>query len=111
MSYSIAKVDGQWVKFAPQKLTISIDFDKTWSAAPALWLSFTRTAKRLGHRVVMITRRSDTPHNRAEVEKKTAGAGFSALIFAAGGQKEAAARAKGIRVDVWIDDYPEGIPS
>lgn len=110
MSYRLKQVGGAWVKFT-KALTISIDFDKTWSADPALWRSFVKLIKARGHHPVMITRRDDTPQQRAEVEKSIDGAGFDELIFAGGTQKQDAARKAGVSVDVWVDDYPEGIPS
>jgi hypothetical protein len=110
MRYALKQIDGKWVKLAAG-LTISIDFDKTWSADPALWRGFVKMAKSRGHHPVMITRRDDTPKQRAEVEKSIEGVGFDELIFAGGTQKQDAARKAGVSVDVWVDDYPEGIPS
>ena len=92
-------------------LTISLDFDKTWTADPQLWRDFVGLAHKAGHRVVMIARRPDTETDRATVEKAAASSGIDRLIFAGQMQKADAARKAGVIVDVWVDDYPAGIPS
>lgn len=112
MTYSIHQLpDGTWTKLAAARITISLDFDRTWTAAPDLWEAFTRLAKGNGHSVVIITRRADTQSNRLEIERATWGLGLDAILFTDGGQKRDAAKAAGISVDVWVDDFPEGIPS
>ena len=94
----------------PGGLTISIDYDRTFSAAPALWRSFILDATGRGHRVVSISRREDTDENRAEL-RVAFGEEVSLLVLCGPGQqKRDAARAAGLEVDVWVDDYPEGIP-
>lgn len=92
------------------RLTISIDYDRTFSAAPSLWRSFIQDATGRGHAVVCISRREDTEANRDEL-RAAFGDGLSALVLCGQEtQKRAAAAAAGLEVDVWIDDYPEGIP-
>jgi len=103
------------VRFAEARdLTISIDFDRTFSADPELWGQFAREAVSQGNVVVMITRREDTPEDRAKIEE-TLGEYFDAFskIVLAGGsrQKEEAASEAGISVDIWIDDSPQTISS
>jgi hypothetical protein len=103
------------VRFAEARdLTISIDFDRTFSADPELWGQFAREAVSQGNVVVMITRREDTPEDRAKIEE-TLGEYFDAfsMIVLAGGsrQKEEAASEAGIKVDIWIDDSPQTISS
>jgi HK97 family phage prohead protease len=93
-------------------LTISLDFDRTFTAAPGLWRSFVVDAVARGHRVVCITRREDTEENRAALA-----GGFGDVFEALGGvllcgpetRKRSAAEAAGLTVDVWIDDSPEMI--
>ncbi len=48
-------------------LTISLDYDRTFTAAPGLWRSFVVDAVARGNRVVCITRRDDTEENRHEL--------------------------------------------
>lgn len=95
-------------------LTISIDFDQTFTAAPGLWRSFIADATARGSRVVCVTRREDTPENRDAITSS-----FGDIYNALGGlvlcgpsaQKRDAAEAAGLTVDIWIDDTPETIPS
>lgn len=110
MPYALAMRGGSVVKLA-RGLTISLDFDKTWTADPQLWRDFVGLAHKSGHRVVLITRRPDTEKDRSTVEKATADSGIDRLIFAGQTQKADAARKSGVSVDVWVDDYPAGIPS
>jgi HK97 family phage prohead protease len=94
-------------------LTISLDFDGTFTAAPGLWRSFVTDAQARGNRVVCITRREDTEENRSalrdafgDLHDELAGV----LLCGRDQQKRSAAAAAGLTIDVWIDDYPEGIP-
>lgn len=97
-------------------LTISLDYDQTYTAAPGLWRSFILDAGNRGAKVVCITRRADTPENRAAVQ-----AGFGDAYEALAGVvlcgpdslKRAAAEAAGLSVDIWIDDSPQlvGVPT
>lgn len=95
-----------------RSLTISIDFDRTFAADPALMGDFAQKAKADGNSVVMITRRADTPEDRKFIED-TLGSfadAFDAVILAGPDtQKEAAAKQAGISVDIWIDDSPQTI--
>lgn len=95
-----------------RSLTISIDFDRTFSADPELMGDFAAKAKEDGNTVVMITRREDTPEDRKVIED-TLGQyadAFDAVILAGPDtQKEAAAKQAGISVDIWIDDSPQTI--
>lgn len=93
-------------------MTISIDFDKTFSKDPTLWGEFAKTSAAAGNTVVMITRREDTPGNQQEIKDAIgdyASAFSSVLLIGAGMQKADGAKAAGLAVDVWIDDSPETI--
>jgi len=97
-------------------LTISLDYDQTYTAAPGLWRSFLLDAGNRGAKVFCITRREDTPENRAAVQ-----AGFGDAYEVLAGVvlcgpdtlKRAAAEAAGLSVDIWIDDSPQlvGVPT
>ena len=93
-------------------LLLSIDYDQTWTAAPAMWRSFVEDAVGRGNRVAMITRREDTTANQDEI-RSSLGDSFSALeqlvLCGPDVQKRAAAEAAGLSVDIWIDDTPETI--
>jgi len=96
----------------PRALTISIDYDRTFSAAPGLWRSFVAEAVGRGNRVVCISRRDDTEANRDELRTAFAELEVSQLVLCGTQtQKRDAAAAAGLDVDIWVDDYPEGIPS
>lgn len=94
-------------------LTISLDFDQTFTAAPGLWRSFIVDAKARGHRVVCITRREDTNENQ-EALRLAFGELFpelaAAILCGPERQKRQAAADAGIAVDIWIDDKPETVP-
>lgn len=93
-------------------LTISLDYDRTFTAAPGLWRSFVADATARGNRVVCITRRDDTEENRHELRIAFGDLEVARTILCGTGtQKRDAAKAAGVEVDVWIDDYPEGIVS
>jgi hypothetical protein len=91
-------------------LVISLDYDRTYTAAPGLWRSFVNMATAAGNRVVCISRREATDENREELRLAFADLEVGDLILCgADTQKRDAAAAAGIAVDVWVDDYPEGI--
>lgn len=91
-------------------LTISIDYDRTFTAAPGLWRSFIVDAVARGNRVVCISRREDDEANREELRLAFADVELAKTILCGENtKKRAAAEAAGVAVDVWIDDYPEGI--
>jgi HK97 family phage prohead protease len=96
---------------ADKPLTISIDYDDTFTAAPGLWRSFIADATARGNRVVCITRREDTEANRHELRVAFADLEVPRLLLTGPDQqKRAAAKAAGLSVDIWIDDRPEAIP-
>lgn len=91
-------------------LTISIDYDQTFTAAPGLWRSFIADATGRGARVVCITRREDTEANRAELAAAFDGVDVAETILAGpDSSKRAAAAAASVQVDIWIDDKPETV--
>jgi HK97 family phage portal protein len=91
-------------------LTISIDFDRTFAADPALWGEFARKSVADGNTVVMISRR---PEEDRQVVTDTLGEyadAFSQVLLVGGDTLKAdAAASAGIDVDVWVDDSPQTI--
>ena len=90
-------------------MTISIDYDKTFSSDPEMWGQFAKSSAASGNQVVMISRRPDTEQDRNEI---TAALGdyassFSSVLLVGEQFKDAAAKAAGINVDVWVDDSPQ----
>lgn len=93
----------------PNKLTVAIDYDDTFTADVAAWSSVIRILQDAGHRVVCITARNGTDGNRREVTKAMPNG--VCVLFAYGYQKREFAVMNGVTVDIWIDDLPEAIPS
>lgn len=99
---------------AGRGLTISIDFDGTFTAAPGLWRSFVTDAIARGNRVVCITRREDNDENRHELRLAFGDLHDElarVLLCGPNTQKRTAAEDAGLDVDIWIDDSPEKIPA
>jgi HK97 family phage prohead protease len=98
----------------PQGLTISLDYDGTFTAAPALWRAFVADAISRGHRVACITRREDTEQNVEEL-RLAFGELYpelaAVILCGPNRQKRCAADELGLAVDIWIDDSPEKIPA
>ena len=91
-------------------MTVSIDFDRTFAADPALWGEFARKAVADGNTVVMISRRPE--EDRATVMETLgdyADAFSQVLLVGGDAMKGDSAQAAGIEVDVWVDDSPQTI--
>ena len=98
---------------ASRAMTLSIDFDRTFAADPALWGEFARKAVADGNTVVMVSRRPDTPENQ-QIVRETLGEYaeyFSQVLLVGEQMKDEAAKAAGIEVDVWVDDSPQFVRS
>lgn len=96
---------------ASRSMTISIDYDKTFAAEPKTWGEFAKQASAAGNRVVMISRRPDTPDDKAEIDETLGDykEAFSDILLVGDQMKDEAAKAAGIKVDVWVDDSPQYI--
>jgi HK97 family phage portal protein len=90
-------------------MTISIDFDRTFAADPALWGNFARKAVSDGNTVVMVSRRPDTADDRQTVTDTLGeyAEAFSQVLLVGDALKDDAAKAAGVNVDVWVDDSPQ----
>jgi hypothetical protein len=97
----------------PYRPTVmAIDFDRTFTSDVDFWRLFIRQAVTRGHTVLCVTGRTDTPYSRAELANVFGSSTFSLLtccIFCNHSPKRAAAQRAGYRVDIWIDDLPEGV--
>jgi HK97 family phage portal protein len=98
---------------ASRAMTISVDFDRTFAADPALWGEFARQSAAAGNRVVMVSRRPDTPENQAEIAETLGDyrEAFDAVLLVGERLKDEAARESGVEVDVWVDDSPQFVRS
>lgn len=86
-------------------MIIGIDFDDTWTVDPGLWGAFALCAQRRGHRILIVTQRSDI----YELELRALLTQPLEIVFCAGHTKEDGCAKLGIKVDVWIDDYPAAV--
>jgi hypothetical protein len=94
-------------------MTVSIDFDRTFAADPALWGEFAEDAAENGNTVVMVSRRPDTPENQ-QIVRETLGewaSYFSQVLLVGDRMKDEAAKEAGVNVDVWVDDSPQYVRS
>lgn len=98
---------------ASRAMTLSIDFDRTFAADPALWGEFARKAVADGNTVVMVSRRPDTPENQQEVGETLGDyrEAFAQVLLVGDRLKDEAAREAGIEVDIWVDDSPQFVRS
>jgi HK97 family phage portal protein len=94
---------------ASRAMTISVDFDRTFAADPQLWGEFARQSAAAGNRVVMVSRRPDTPENQDHIAQTLGDyrEAFDAVLLVGERLKDEAAREAGIAVDVWVDDSPQ----
>jgi len=88
-------------------MLFAVDFDGTFSRDPVLFRALVALGRRMGHTFVLVTGRSDEGQWGAEVRRAVSD--LMPIVFANNGWKRAAAEAAGYKVDVWIDDMPEGI--
>jgi len=88
-------------------MTISIDYDKTWTADPDLWRKFYYDAKERGHRVVIATNRKEWSDDM----KRGAIPDDCSIYFCGCSLKADYMRRMGVQVDIWIDDMPGTVQS
>jgi hypothetical protein len=88
-------------------MIIAIDYDNTFTLDPDLFRDMAQRFQRRGHRVIVITGRSDEDPWGTEV--RTMVRDLCPIVFAGLSWKREAAIAEGYIVDVWIDDMPEYI--
>jgi hypothetical protein len=85
--------------------TIAVDWDNTYSLAPAMWDRVIETFKAHNFRVLIVTCRQDTEENVIECKAP----GCSTVFTRATPKRWFMKEQRGIEVDVWIDDQPESI--
>ena len=92
-------------------MNIGLDFDDTYTADPALWDHFITDARQRGHDIRFVTFRFESArsYDNSDIKQIAFERGIP-LIFCNGVQKDAVTRSLGWVVDVWIDDFPVGIP-
>lgn len=86
----------------PRTRTIAIDWDETFTADPEMWRSIIREMEGRGHTVYIVTSRS--PYAVEECDREDV-----AVIATSGSPKRQTCMDLGIWIDIWIDDFPEGV--
>lgn len=91
----------------PSMLTISIDYDDTFTADPDTWSEVIRVLQRAGHRVICISARRNEHWQRMELQNALP---EGVKVYLSYDQAKAEfARQNGESVDIWIDDFPSAI--
>lgn len=80
-------------------MTLGLDYDQTYTAAPEFWDAFIALAKEHGHKVWIVTCRRDTDENREEVKVDGCYVVFTNLA-----PKQWHCERRGLKIDIWIDD-------
>lgn len=89
---------------------IALDFDCTFTSDIEFWRLFVLLCNMRGHTIWIITARHDTPENHAQLAEVIGAqtlAIVAGIIFSNHQPKRAVAEARGISVNIWIDDLPE----
>lgn len=85
-------------------MIVAIDYDNTYTAAPELWNQVIKLFQEAGHTVICVTGRSDNS-SMAPVVQDSIGK-LVPVVFAGEQWKQEAAKKRGYKVDIWIDDMP-----
>jgi hypothetical protein len=81
------------------KLSISLDYDDTYTADPDFWHAFIDLAKSFGHKIVCVTARGEH-HGAPGLE------GVIDVCYTNGKLKCQEADDQGHYIHIWIDDSP-----
>ncbi len=94
--------------YLKDKLTISIDYDDTFTADTETWWKVIQLLQYAGHKVICTSARGESFHNRRQLELDLPG--IPILLTNCSPKREYASKA-GFNVDIWVDDLPEAIPN
>jgi len=85
-------------------MMVALDYDGTYTLAPALWDQVIQLLQGSGHTVVCITSRMVADQELLDSIGK-----LVPVVFAGSDWKNDAAKKSGYQIDVWIDDIPTSI--
>jgi hypothetical protein len=89
-------------------LKIALDYDNTYTADKKLWNKFIDLVQLMDHEVLIVTMRSKESDWNEELGVLDKDLNLN-VIFCDGNPKRKFCEDLGIQIDIWIDDYPEGI--
>lgn len=89
-------------------LIFALDYDGTYTADPELWGYFINKAQILGHKVICVTARLNEECQHHELKRALPG-GIPVIFCGSKPKRQHALEEHGIEIDIWLDDYPEGI--
>jgi len=87
-------------------VTLSIDYDNTWTQDPDFWAKVAELGRALGHRVIICSQRPEPPHPAGAEVIQACRDYVDAVILCSGESKRKATSLRGFAVDVWVDDFP-----
>lgn len=87
-------------------MKIGLDYDKTYTADTVLWNAFIKTSEARGHKVYIVTMRSNANPVKfpASVNRL-----ITDIIYTHDLAKQPFCERMGITIDIWIDDSPAKI--
>lgn len=92
-------------------MNIGLDYDDTYTSDKKLWRSVVALMQEKGYDVRFVTYRFAEPNGYDNHDIKIDAECLQIpIIFCNGVQKDEVCRQLGFFVDIWIDDFPVGIP-
>lgn len=101
-----AQMDSKSRHAVEKPISIGLDFDGTVTACPNIFLWFCRMIRAQGHKIYIITARY--PSECAPMRERWA-MEVDGILATSRKAKRPFAEARGIHVNIWIDDMPRAI--
>lgn len=90
-------------------MNIGLDFDGTFTAAPELWKAFISLAHESGHKVYIVTCRTDSEENKADIADQSGLRPHRIYMTSGSAKSWYCEQVRGVKMDLWIDDNPKTI--